>query len=76
MTFTKQCLIGFHLQHGVKLFGTNPDRYTMIGSYKVPGAGAIIAGIEEGFNCKAEIMGKPNTFIIEHLINKYKLDRK
>lgn len=46
MTFTKQCLIGFHLQHGVKFFGTNPDRYTMIGSYKVPGAGAIIAGIE------------------------------
>lgn len=53
MTFSKQCLIGFHIQHGVKLFGTNPDKYTMIGSYKVPGAGSIIAGIETGFNTKA-----------------------
>lgn len=53
MTFSKQCLIGFHVQNGVKLFGTNPDKYTMIGSYKVPGAGSIIAAIETGFNTKA-----------------------
>ncbi len=68
MTFAKQCLIGFHLQHGVKFLGTNPDKYTMIGNYKVPGAGSIIAGIETGFNIKAEIMGKPNTFIIDYII--------
>lgn len=42
MTFNKTCLIGFHLQKGVKFFGTNPDKYTMIGGYKVPGAGSII----------------------------------
>lgn len=45
MTFGKQCLVGFHLQNGIKFFGTNPDKYTMIGEYKVPGAGSIITAI-------------------------------
>lgn len=31
MTFSKQCLVGFHLQNGIKFLGTNPDKYTMIG---------------------------------------------
>lgn len=45
MTFSKICLIGFHLQKGVKFFGTNPDKFTMIRGFKVPGAGSIIASI-------------------------------
>lgn len=76
MTFMKQCLIGFHIQNGIKFFGTNPDKYTMIGSYKVPGAGSIITCIEISTNTKAEIIGKPNTFIIEHIIKSKHLDRE
>ena len=40
----------------------------MIRGYKVPGAGSILASIEESTGIKAEIMGKPNTFIIDQLI--------
>lgn len=76
MTFAKQCLIGFHVQHGVKLFGTNPDKYTMIGKYKIPGAGSIIAAIETGFAVQAEIIGKPNTFIIDHIISSQQLKKE
>ena len=68
MSFSKSCLISFHLQNGVKFFGTNPDKFTMIRGYKVPGAGSILASIEESTGIKAEIMGKPNTFIIDQLI--------
>ena len=32
-------------QNGIKLFGTNPDKFTIVGKYKVPGAGSIIAAI-------------------------------
>ena len=45
MTFLKSCLISFHLQRGAKFFGTNPDKFTKIGGYKVPGAGSIISSI-------------------------------
>ena len=45
MTFAKQCLIGFYAQNGIKLFGTNPDKFTIVGKYKLPGAGSIIAAI-------------------------------
>lgn len=53
MSFSKACLISFHLQNGAKFFGTNPDKFTMIGGYKVPGAGSIIASIEESLGLKA-----------------------
>jgi ribonucleotide monophosphatase NagD (HAD superfamily) len=45
MTFAKQCYICFHIQNGIKFFGTNPDKYTSIGGYKVPGCGSILASI-------------------------------
>ena len=45
MSFFKQCLVIFQVQKGAKLFGTNPDKYTIIGGYKVPGCGSILASI-------------------------------
>lgn len=64
MTFAKQCYICFHIQNGIKFFGTNPDKYTSIGGYKVPGCGSILASIEMGCKTKAEIIGKPNTYVL------------
>lgn len=76
LTFSKLCLISFYIQKGTKCFGTNPDRYTMIGGYKVPGCGSIIAAIESSTDTKVEIIGKPNTFIIDKLIKEHGLKKE
>jgi ribonucleotide monophosphatase NagD (HAD superfamily) len=49
---------------GAKFIGTNPDKYTMIENYQVPGCGSMIKCIEEATSVKAEIAGKPNPFIL------------
>jgi ribonucleotide monophosphatase NagD (HAD superfamily) len=53
MTFVKQCYICFHIQKGIKLFGTNPDKWISVGKYRVPGNGSIIATIEASSQVKA-----------------------
>ena len=52
------------MQKGAKLIATNPDKYTMIGGFKVPGNGSIVSSIETASQIRAEISGKPNPFII------------
>lgn len=43
INYPKLCLISFHLQHGARFIATNPDKYTMIGGYKLPGNGSFIS---------------------------------
>ena len=45
MTYSKSCLACFQIQKGAKFLGTNPDKFTMIGGYQIPGAGSIISSI-------------------------------
>jgi ribonucleotide monophosphatase NagD (HAD superfamily) len=75
LTYQKICLISFFVQTGVKFIATNPDKYTMIGNFKVPGNGSFLKLIEEATSIKGEVVGKPNPFIIEHIINKLNLDK-
>lgn len=70
LTYQKILLISLLVQIGAKFIGTNPDKYTMISDFKVPGCGSMIKCIEEATSIKAEIAGKPNPFIIEYLIAK------
>jgi ribonucleotide monophosphatase NagD (HAD superfamily) len=68
MNFSKAALASLQIQNGCKFFVTNPDKYTMIGGFRIPGNGAIYSMIEKGSGVSPEIMGKPNTFIIDNII--------
>ncbi len=68
MTYAKICLASFHIQKGAKFFGTNPDKFSMVRGLKVPSAGSMLSLIEMASKVKPEIPGKPNTFIIDHII--------
>jgi 4-nitrophenyl phosphatase len=69
-------LISFHLQQGAKFIATNPDHYTMISDYRLPGNGSFVACMELASGIKAEVAGKPNPFILEYLMAKFKLNRE
>jgi 4-nitrophenyl phosphatase len=64
ITYQKLLLICLYIQMGAKFIGTNPDKYTMIENFQVPGCGSMIKCIEEATSVKAEIAGKPNPFIL------------
>lgn len=76
MNYAKATLAGIQIQRGSKFFGTNPDHFTIVQGFKTPGAGSMLSMIEKASKVKPEIVGKPNPFILEHLIEENKLDRK
>ena len=76
MTYAGICLASFTIQKGAKFIGTNPDKFSMVRGLKVPSAGSMISLIEMATKVKPEIPGKPNTFIIDHLIQDNKLKRE
>ena len=43
INYTKICLASFHIQKGAKLVGTNPDRFTMVSGFKIPGNGSLLS---------------------------------
>lgn len=75
LNYKKICLITFYVQKGAKFIATNPDKYTMIEGLKVPGCGSMVKVIEVATTKTAEIAGKPNPFIIEHLIKTHNLNK-
>jgi 4-nitrophenyl phosphatase len=76
MSFTRLTLASFHLQRGAKLLGTNPDKFTMEAGFKVPGNGSMLSCLEAASGVKADIVGKPNTFILNHLIEIHKVQKE
>ena len=75
LTYNEIVLISAYVQSGAKFIGTNPDKYTIVGDFKIPGCGSMIKCIESASLINAEYAGKPNPFIINFLINSLKLDR-
>ena len=53
MTYNKVCLASLYVQNGLKFFGTNPDRYTIVDGYRMPGAGSFIKTVETASGTKA-----------------------
>jgi ribonucleotide monophosphatase NagD (HAD superfamily) len=43
----------FHIQHGAKFIGTNPDSYTMNMGYKLPGNGSMLKSVETATSIRA-----------------------
>jgi 4-nitrophenyl phosphatase len=76
LTYQKICLASLYVQSGIPFIGTNPDKYTMVQRLKIPGCGSMLKVIEEATSVRADIAGKPNPFIIDHLVAELGLERK
>lgn len=63
-TYHKLCIICLYLQKGAKFIASNQDGHTIIGGFKIPRNGSLVAAVEAGCGVKAEFVGKPNTFIL------------
>jgi 4-nitrophenyl phosphatase len=74
-SYKKLCLLSLYIQNGAKFIGTNPDKYTMSYGFRMPGCGSMLACLEAASGRKPEIVGKPNEFILDFLIDKEKLTR-
>lgn len=75
MSYTKATLLAMYLQKGVKFIGTNADKFTMVDGFRVPGNGSMIQYLENVTGAKAEIVGKPNPFVLDQIISEHNLIR-
>lgn len=57
-----------YIQDGAEFIGTNPDPTYPTDNGLLPGAGAIIAGIETCTGKKARVFGKPSPLILDLLL--------
>jgi 4-nitrophenyl phosphatase len=73
MNFRKLSLASLYIPMGKPIFATNKDRYISVGGYKLPGAGSCVAQIEYATNTIATVVGKPNPFILNHIMETYAL---
>jgi len=64
------------LQKGAKFFATNDDPYDMAGGMKLPVAGAMISCLEVSTGEKPMVLGKPNKYSIELIVQHHGVDKK
>ena len=76
INFGKVALASLYIQMGRPLFATNKDQSILIAGYKLPGAGSCVTPIEFASGTKATVVGKPNPFILEHIIETYGLKKE
>ncbi|XP_011296244.1 glycerol-3-phosphate phosphatase [Musca domestica] len=55
---------------------TNADAVSKFPQYSIPGTGAILRAIEACVGREAEVMGKPNPLVCEHLLKSGQVDAK
>jgi ribonucleotide monophosphatase NagD (HAD superfamily) len=53
LNYQKIVMITLLVQTGAKFIATNPDKYTMIQNFKIPGCGSMVKVIEEATAAKA-----------------------
>ena len=64
------------IQKGALFFATNSDPFLRVGSLYMPGAGTMLGAIERATQKMPIVMGKPNTYSIDTIIELHKLDKK
>lgn len=69
LNFGKIAQASLYLQNGKPLFATNKDQAILVSGKKLPGAGCGVTAIEFASSVKATVVGKPNPFILNHIID-------
>ena len=62
------------VQRGALLVGTNPDAGDACGAGIMPGAGPLIAAVENATGVRATVVGKPAPTLITQLLARHGLD--
>lgn len=71
LAFASTCI-----QKGALFFATNGDPFLRVGSLYLPGAGTMLGALERATSKTPVVMGKPNTYSIDTIIELHKLDKK
>lgn len=64
------------LQKGAMFFATNGDPYDMAGDMRLPTAGAMLASIQQAADRTPIVMGKPNKYAIDLIVEQHGVDKK
>jgi phosphoglycolate/pyridoxal phosphate phosphatase family enzyme len=63
------------IQNGARFIATNADKHDKLGEYLVPGAGCMVSSIEAATDKKCTLIGKPNTLMINLILERDGLER-
>mmetsp|Transcript_8057 Transcript_8057/g.11895 ORF Transcript_8057/g.11895 Transcript_8057/m.11895 type:complete len:278 (-) Transcript_8057:31-864(-) len=63
------------IQMGKKFLAACTDSYFVLKNGNMPGSGAILAFLEAASEQKAEVVGKPNSFMIDLVVEDWELDK-
>lgn len=63
------------VQNGAKLVASNDDMYFGTPCGKIPGAGCIVSYIESATDVKADVFGKPRSFMLDAVIQENGIDK-
>jgi phosphoglycolate/pyridoxal phosphate phosphatase family enzyme len=69
-TYASKCV-----QSGAHFISSNSDPYFILRRGKMPGCGTILSFLETALRRKAEIIGKPSTFMLDLAIKEQSLDK-
>jgi phosphoglycolate/pyridoxal phosphate phosphatase family len=64
------------IERGAKFYATNDDAFDKIGDRKLPAAGGLVDFIQKVTGVKATVLGKPNRYAIDVLLEEHKLERE
>jgi phosphoglycolate/pyridoxal phosphate phosphatase family enzyme len=64
------------IERGAKFYATNDDAFDKIGDRKLPAAGGIVDFIQKVTGVKAIVLGKPNKYAIDVLVEEHNLERE
>jgi phosphoglycolate phosphatase len=62
-------------QNGAKLFAANDDPFDYNGDRNIPSCGALIKAIETSSQVEADVLGKPNPYVIDLITEKFGLEK-
>lgn len=68
------CYATLALNSGAKFIGTDPDRVEKAGKFLVPSTGCIIAALETATNRTCTVLGKPNTYMLDMILDRDSID--
>ena len=76
-TYRKLCIASLYVtENNATLIGSNPDRNSGSNRRRIPCGGCVIKAIETASGVKAQIMGKPFTYIFDLIRKQHGLENE
>jgi len=75
INYYKMCYASICLQDGALFLATNSDPFDMINGKHIPAAGVMMTSIGYASEREAVVVGKPNPFGLELIVNQHKIEK-